>query len=136
MIQCFRYGVAVLVLGIACGFSNRVCGEAPDMLQQALDLVHKAESHPATAELLLENKADVNAAGNPDSLWAGQTALFISACNGAADVARVPIAHGADTNAKGKDGLTPLEIAVKNHHDAPPGSINDVAGVLRAAGAE
>ncbi len=87
--------------------------------------------HKDMAELLLANGADVNSKGKEGSPWAGVTPLYIAACNGAAGVAQVLLAHGADQNAKGHDGLTPLEIAVKNHHDTAEVSENDVADLLR-----
>jgi hypothetical protein len=82
-------------------------------------------------ELLLAHGADVNAKGKDGSFWAGDTPLYIAACNGSAEVAKVLLAHGADVNAKGHDGLTPLEIAVKNHHDTAEVPENDVADLLR-----
>ena len=82
-------------------------------------------------ELLLAHGADVNAKGKDGSFWAGDTPLYIAACNGSAAVAKVLIAHGADVNARGHDGLTPLEIAVKNHHDTTEVPENDVADLLR-----
>ena len=83
-------------------------------------------------ELLLAHGADVNAKGKDGAFWAGDTPLYIAACNGMAEVAKVLLAHGADVNAKGHDGLTPLEIAVKNHHDTAEVPENDVADLLRA----
>jgi len=82
-------------------------------------------------ELLLAHGADVNAKGKEGSFWAGDTPLYIAACNGLVEVAKVLLAHGADVNAKGHDGLTPLEIAVKNHHDTAEVPENDVADLLR-----
>jgi len=76
------------------------------------------------AELLLTNNADINAKGNQGSAWAGDTPLYMAACNGNKDVLEVLLAHKPDLNAKGKDGRTPLQIAVANHHD-------DVANMLR-----
>jgi ankyrin repeat protein len=87
--------------------------------------------HKDMAELLLANGADVNSKGKEGSVWSGVTPLYIAACNGAAGVAQVLLAHGADPNAKGHDGLTPLQIAVKNHHDTPDVPQNDVADLLR-----
>jgi cytohesin len=82
-------------------------------------------------ELLLAHGANVNARGKDGTFWAGDTPLYITACNGSAEVAKVLLAHGADANARGHDGLTPLEIAVKNHHDTAEVPENDVADLLR-----
>lgn len=53
---------------------------------------------------------------SPDLLDApdhdGRTPLFYAAEGGQADVARFLLSHGANTNSKGKDGRTPLHIAV------------------------
>jgi ankyrin repeat protein len=87
--------------------------------------------HKDMAELLLANGADVNSKGKEGSVWSGVTPLYIAACNGAADVVKVLLAHGADPSAKGHDGLTPLQIAVKNHHDTPEVPQNDAADLLR-----
>jgi len=82
-------------------------------------------------ELLLAHGANVNAPGKQGSGSVGETPLYIAACNGLADVAKVLLAHGADPGIKGPDGLTPLEIAVKNHHDTADVPENDVADLLR-----
>jgi ankyrin repeat protein len=61
------------------------------------------------AELLLANKADVNAKNKY-----GATALLLAASTkGHKEIVEVLLAHGADANVKDKDGATPLlEAAV------------------------
>ena len=60
------------------------------------------------AELLLANKADVNAKDNDD--W---TPLHRASASGFKDVAAVLLANNADVNAKDKGGWTPLHRAMR-----------------------
>ncbi|HUJ09225.1 MAG TPA: ankyrin repeat domain-containing protein [Verrucomicrobiae bacterium] len=96
--------------------------------------------HKDVAELLLANKADVEAkayggwtpllnavfGGHKDLVelllghkadvnvkdTAGRTPLHVAAENGYTQIAALLLAHKADVNAKNRDGLTPLHIAV------------------------
>lgn len=96
--------------------------------------------HKDVAELLLANKADVEAkayggwtplldavfGGHKDLVelllahkadvnvkdTAGRTPLHVAAENGYTEIAALLLAHKADVNAKNRDGLTPLHIAV------------------------
>jgi ankyrin repeat protein len=72
------------------------------------------------AELLLANKADVNAKDR-----GGETPLHAAAHAGSKDVAEVLLANKADVNAKNDDGRTPL-------HAAAIDGRKDVAEVLLA----
>ncbi len=64
--------------------------------------------HKDVAELLLANKADVNAKDNY-----GQTPLHYAAQYGHKDVAELLLANKADVNAKAKKGVTPLHLAAQ-----------------------
>ena len=59
--------------------------------------------HKDVAELLLANKAEVNAKDNN-----GVTPLHLAAFNGHKDVAELLLANKAEVNAKDNDGETPL----------------------------
>ena len=61
-------------------------------------------------ELLLANKADVNAKDKDDL-----TPLHWAASEGHKDVAALLLAHQADVNARTHDGRTPLHFAVNNN---------------------
>ena len=78
--------------------------------------------HKDVAELLLANKAEVNAKDNH-----GETPLHLAAVNGHKDVAELLLANKADVNAKVNDGSTPLHYAVTKGH-------GDVAELLRQYG--
>ncbi len=73
----------------------------------------------AVAELLLANKADVNAKNN-----LGQTPLQSAAQWGHKELAELLLANHADVNVKDVYGVTPLDAAEMNGHD-------DVAELLR-----
>ena len=80
------------------------------------------QGHKDMVELLLANKADVNARDNY-----GWTALHAAALFGQAGVTELLLANKADVNAKANDGWTPLHRATANGH-------KDVAEVLRQHG--
>jgi ankyrin repeat protein len=78
--------------------------------------------HKKAAELLLANKADVNAGdGNVD------TPLDVAAARGYKDLVELLVASNADVNARDKEGRTPLFYAEKERHE-------DVAEFLRQHG--
>ena len=62
-------------------------------------------------ELLLDRKADVNAATD-----AGQTPLHLAAATGQPKISRLLIERGADPRSKDKDDRTPLFYASRNKH--------------------
>ena len=64
------------------------------------------QGHKDVAQLLLNDKADVNA---KDSR--GATPLHYAAIGGYKDVAELLLANKADVNAKANDGQTPLHLA-------------------------
>jgi ankyrin repeat protein len=78
--------------------------------------------HKDVAELLLANKAAVNARNK-----SGQTPLHWAAYGGYKDVADLLLANGADVNATDNIGATPLRVAVHEKHA-------DVADLLRQHG--
>jgi ankyrin repeat protein len=59
----------------------------------------------------------------------GSTALYLAASWGRRDVAAFLLSRGADPNARNKDGVSPLAIALKNLHP-------EVAELLRTRGAK
>src|SRR6185436_4705997 len=63
------------------------------------------------AELLLVNKADVNAQASD-----GLQPLHCASAQGYNDVAELLLAHNADVNAKDNDGMTPLHFAADEGH--------------------
>ena len=63
--------------------------------------------HKDLAELLLANKAEVNAKDN-----FGRTPLHYGGVFGHKDVAELLLANKAEVNAKDNDGETPLHMAV------------------------
>ena len=87
----------------------------------------------AAAQVLLQCGADpagvalVGSSETPTDIYC--TALHRTAENGNVEIARLLIAGGADVNARGMGGITPIQIARGRHHD-------DVAAVLKDAGAE
>ena len=77
----------------------------------------------AITELLLANKADVNATNN-----FGQTPLFSAVAMGYSEVTELLLANKADVNVKEKDGRTPLHwTALRSNR-----SNKDVAALLLA----
>lgn len=70
-----------------------------------------AYGHKDIAELLLANKADVNAKGD-----GGETPLYEAAYENHTDVADVLLANGADVNIGDRGGWTPLYAAVATEH--------------------
>jgi ankyrin repeat protein len=62
------------------------------------------------AELLLANKAEVNAKDGE-----GRTPLFAAVRRGGKDVAELLLANKAEVNAKDNDGRTPLHLAMTLH---------------------
>lgn len=72
------------------------------------------EGHADAAEVLLKNRADVNAKDNK-----GRTALMMAIRSDHADVAEVLLKNEADVNAKDNDGWTALMwAAIRGHADA------------------
>jgi ankyrin repeat protein len=67
--------------------------------------------HKAMAELLLSNKADVNARDNN-----GQTPLHYAAQFGKKDVAELLLSNKANVNAKSRGSVTPLHMAAQQGH--------------------
>jgi cytohesin len=68
------------------------------------------------AELLLANKADVNAKMTPGGRTPGRTPLHFAAAIGRREMVEWLLAHHANINAKAIDGMTPLHIAVFQGH--------------------
>jgi hypothetical protein len=85
------------------------------------------EGHKDVAELLLANKAEVNARAH--KLVTGETPLNWAAVYGHKDVAELLLANGADVNARDGLGMTPLSHAEAFNH-------KDVAELLRQHGGE
>jgi len=80
------------------------------------------------AELLLANGADVDEAPSEGGSE-GHTSLIRAAGNDHEGLVRFLIEHGADVNAKAKNGSTPLSVAVDSGNQA-------IADILKAAGAK
>ena len=78
----------------------------------------------AIASVLIPHGAKVNAA----QAESGFTPLHEAALNGDSEFARLLLDHGADVNAKMKDGKTPLTFAVQ-------GGQTEMAAFLRGRGA-
>jgi ankyrin repeat protein len=74
--------------------------------------------------LLLDKKADVNAADN-----SGQTTLMLASTNGRLEVVQMLLAKKAVVNAKDKNGRTALMLASQGGHE-------EVKKLLVKAGAE
>ena len=88
-----------------------------------------ATDHPDVVQLLLEHRADPNAATD-----SGFVALFWAARYGHEKVVKGLIEHGARVNAKDKDGLTALKWAETNK-SASPEAYQRVIELLKKAGA-
>ena len=88
--------------------------------------LHAAASHDHNdvVELLLANKAEVNATNND-----GDTPLHAAAFKGHKDVAELLLANKADVNARDNYGWTALHTAVLNRH-------KDMAELLLASNAD
>src|SRR5580765_1919052 len=86
-------------------FSNNVSGMTP--LHWAASGLH----HKEIVELLLANKADVNATNK-----FGMTPLYFAAYCGDSEVAEMLLQSNANINARGGNGSTPLAEAVSHGH--------------------
>ncbi len=75
--------------------------------------LHRAamDGHKALVELLLVNKADVNA----KNYW-GETPLHRAVLGNQQEVATLLLAHGAEVNATTSSGMTPLHWATNRGH--------------------
>jgi ankyrin repeat protein len=69
------------------------------------------------AELLLSKGANVDEASDTGPV-AGYTPLMMAAVNKKHDLVKFLIKHGANVNAKAKDGSTPLSMATKDNDPA------------------
>jgi ankyrin repeat protein len=98
-------------------------GDRPNMSKPAVT------DHPDVVQLLLEKRVDPNAATD-----SGFVALFWAARYGHEKVAKVLIDHGANVNARDKDGLTALKWAQTNQ-SASPEVYNRLIELLKKAGA-
>ena len=101
----------------------------PDLVSSRNDsgqtpLHYAAHGHKDVAELLLVDKAEVDARDK-----AGYTPLYVAAQEGHKDVAELLLAYKADVNARANDGDTPLHMAVYKGH-------RDVAELLLANNAD
>jgi hypothetical protein len=86
--------------------------------------LHEAYRHLDVAELLIANKAPVNAKSIDCS-----TPLNRAAAAGSGDVVKLLLANEAEVNARNGHGMTPLNWAASNGH-------KEVAELLLAKGAE
>jgi ankyrin repeat protein len=109
---------------VVTDFGNLVWGilgtVASEEESQKVDWKKIKERRKELVELLLTNKADVNAKDND-----GETPLHFAAQEYDKDVAELLLAHKAKINAKNKDGETPLLLAASDGH-------KDVAELLLA----
>jgi ankyrin repeat protein len=100
---------------------------APDLVfskdEKGWTLLHKAAAlgHKDVAELLIANKADVNAKTKVDDT----TPLDLAVYKGYKEMVELLLSKGADVNARKPNGGTPLFIAVQEGH-------KDVAELLIA----
>jgi len=69
------------------------------------------KGHIEVVELLLANKADVNASDTD-----GFTPLYVAAQNGHTEVVELLLANKADVNACRTSGDKPIDAARRNHH--------------------
>jgi ankyrin repeat protein len=93
------------------------CKEVEKSLNLVVDTGHKD-----VLELLLNNKADINAKNNQ-----GETPLHFAVKSGFRNLAKLLLVHNADVNAKNNQGETPLHFAVKR-------CFRDLAKLLRQHG--
>ena len=120
------------VLGLAAFFGRRdavsvLLAEGADVNAAARNRQHVTALHaavagpdPEIARLLVDRGADPTARQE-----SGFTALHEVASKGLTDLAGVLLAAGAEAGAKNDDGVSPADLAEKNHHDA-------LAALLRA----
>src|ERR1022692_742771 len=91
----------------------------PDLIDKSgMTPLHWAASrgHKDVAELLLANKADVNARNTgPTRLNIGMTPLHYAAGSGHKAVVELLVANGADVNAR-SGRVTPLHLAARDGH--------------------
>ena len=67
---------------------------------------------PAIVRLLLEHGTDPNLTTQSEEN-PSRTALAVAISNGRFEAVQALVAHGADVDARGPDGLTPVELAQK-----------------------
>jgi ankyrin repeat protein len=75
-------------------------------------LVAAAKGHKDVVQLLLANKADVDAKANNS-----RTPLHMAAANGHKDVVELLLANFADVSAKDSEGMSPVDLATKGGHE-------------------
>jgi ankyrin repeat protein len=93
-------------------------------------LHERARSHRSAIDVLLELGADVHAAGASVG-----TPLHAAAHSKQVAHAATLLAHGAQVDARNRDGLTPLELALRGCSNAEIDRMLEVARVLLDAGA-
>jgi ankyrin repeat protein len=136
--KIFLYFSCIVFLILICGFDQSKI-YAPDAVNQAayigdIDLIREilktnpdrnardsfggAALHDAMFQknievvlLLIENGYDINAIGPAN----GYTPLHDAVMTNNAAAAQILLKYGANKNIKGKDGLTPLEKAIKEN---------------------